>query len=194
MTSEETFSRLPSNPLVLIPDGKVFLKTCANIDSIIDVCFASALCHAIKNASVSCCIRPRPVSWLSLDLNPRQKIDVSAVILPLLQQKSPTSSGASHPLSLKFMRDRNQGCLVETALATEKWKLQQLRNLRVIIGVPWPDVLEGNLTSANTKSHKSETQFRKARCGRRMKSCHTLDLSIYVKNGVKVNLGRFMFI
>ncbi|VDM04848.1 unnamed protein product [Schistocephalus solidus] len=186
MTSEETFSRLPSNPLVLVPDGKVFLRSCSNLDSIIDLCFGSALCHAIKNASTSCSIRPRPVSWLSLDLNPRQKIDVSAVILPLLQQKCSTPRGTGHLPPWKILRDRNQSCFVETAISTEKWKLQQLRNLRVIIGVPWPDVLEGNLTSTSTKCPKSETHFRTTRYGKRTMSCHTIDLSIYVKNGVKV--------
>ncbi len=177
---------LPVHPLILLPNGRIFVsnggppyinRTHPSEDTFLDLldqqCFSSALQHAIHNppAPLSDSIRrPDAVSWLNLELNPRLKNDVVAVIMPIIgwTKTSPVTLPASGQGEL------DAPCYVEMHHCMRQWHLTQLLSLRLIIAVPWPDLIPFHGRTP-TKS-KGESPF--------------LDLGNYAKQGIKVRISK----
>lgn len=146
---------LPVTPHILIPDGWIHKSDwrthCSIEETLFDLlynqCFSAALQFAISHPSppVSDSLRrPFAISWFNLEVNPVLKNDVVAAVLPLvgwrrteiLQISAEVNDKAS-----KCENDLDNPCYVEVHQCTRDWKLAQLLNLRIIVALPWPDLI-----------------------------------------------------
>lgn len=145
---------LPVNPLILLPSGWVYNSEweplCPTEETLLDLldnqCFSAALHFAINHPSLplsDSLRRPRAVSWFNLEVNPALKNDVVAVVIPIVGWKR------TDILQLLGACDKNSNiesewdnpCYVETHHCIQSWRLTQLLNLRVIVALPWPDLI-----------------------------------------------------
>lgn len=180
-STEQNVRGLPVHPLILLPDGRVFLPSsstqlsnCLNTeDTFIDIldnqCFSSALHHAIHNPRppLSNNIRrPDAISWLNLELNPSLMNDVVSVIMPVIGWTK------TEPVVLPISSD--SACYVEMHHSMQHWRLTQLLNLRLIIAVPWPDLIPFHGRTDSEKRHRNQY----------------IELGSYAKRGIHV---RWMY-
>ncbi|VDL59999.1 unnamed protein product, partial [Hymenolepis diminuta] len=140
---------LPVHPLILLPDGWLFIpdknKNQTNAEIIMDLidnhCFSAALHFAINNPIppiIGSQYRPRAVSWMNLEINPHLKDDVVAAIFPIVGWKR------SEILRLDSNQrngDDDDPCNIEMHHCMRSWKFQELLNLRVVVALPWPDLI-----------------------------------------------------
>uniref|UniRef100_A0A5K3FCF4 D-isomer specific 2-hydroxyacid dehydrogenase NAD-binding domain-containing protein n=1 Tax=Mesocestoides corti TaxID=53468 RepID=A0A5K3FCF4_MESCO len=172
---------LPVHPHILLPEGWVYLPSGqsrsktedAFLDLLDEQCFSAALQHAINNppAPLSDSIRrPSAVFWLNLELNPSLKNDVVAVVLPIVGWKK------TSVVRVPAGADGGAPCYVEMHHCMHSWRLTQLLNLRVIVAVPWPDLIPDH---GQSNLPKGESSF--------------LDLSNYSKRGIVVTVLPNLF-
>ncbi|VDN97570.1 unnamed protein product [Rodentolepis nana] len=140
---------LPVHPLILLPDGWLCShdnngqQTNAEItlDLIDNHCFSAALHFAINNPippMVGSPHRPRAVSWMNLEISPFLKDDVVGAVFPIVGWKR------AEILRLDSNRgtgDDDDPCNIEMHHCMRSWKFHELLNLRVVIALPWPDLI-----------------------------------------------------
>ncbi|KAL5965201.1 hypothetical protein TSMEX_007059 [Taenia solium] len=116
------------------------------LDLLDNQCFSAALHLAINHPSPplsDSLRRPRAVSWFNLEVNPALKNDVVAVVIPIVGWKRTSI------LQLLETCDKNANvegdwdnpCYVEMHHCIQGWRLTQLLNLRVVVALPWPDLI-----------------------------------------------------
>lgn len=177
MPSHSVLRGLPVKPHILLPDRWLYTpeRQVAYTDEEIVLelldnhCFSAALHFAIDHSTlpfIDFMRRPRAVSWFNLEVNPLLKDDVVAVIFPIVGWKRTNILRLD---SNEGNGDGNSPCYVETHNCMRNWKLTELLNLRVIVALPWPDLIPH---CGKWISNVGEETF--------------MDLSIFSKKGIQV--------
>ncbi|CDI97100.1 D isomer specific 2 hydroxyacid dehydrogenase NAD binding [Echinococcus multilocularis] len=180
---------LPVTPLILLPSGWVYnlewQTLCPTEETLFDLldnqCFSAALHFAINHPSPplsDSLRRPRAVSWFNVEVNPALKNDVVAVVIPIVGWKR------TDILQLLETCDKNADtdsdwdipCYVEIHQCIQGWRLTQLLNLRVVVALPWPDLIPH---FGKQNPPKIESAF--------------MDLRSFAKRGITVTVLPNMF-
>ena len=177
---------LPVTPLILLPDGWIHKSDwrthCSTEEAFFQLlynqCFSAALQFAISHPSppVSDSLRrPCAISWFNLEINPTFRNDVVAVVLPLVGWRRTEILRIPAECDNSIFKCENESdnpCYAELHQCTRGWKLSQLLNLRVIVALPWPDLIPQ--FGMRCKPYKNEGTF--------------VDLRTFSKRGIAVSL------
>ncbi|KAM7532660.1 hypothetical protein Aperf_G00000130666 [Anoplocephala perfoliata] len=177
--SHSLLGGLPVKPHILLPDRWLYTPdrqaACTDEEITLELLdnhyFSAALHFAIDHSTlpfIDFMRRPRAVSWFNLEVNPLLKDDVVAVILPIVGWKR---ADILHLQLVVSSGDGESHCYVETHHCMRNWRLNELLNLRIVVALPWPDLIP--------------------RCGKWIPNVgeeRFMDLSILSKRGIQVTV------